>query len=213
MHLPTLLDEARLAGFEDALGDVAPDLAGARLFGRPALARWLEAESAVARAASAALGAPAFPVRAILFDKTEAANWALGWHQDRTIAVRARRDLNGFGPWTRKGGVVHVAPPITLLDAMATVRIHLDAVPETNAPLLVAVGSHRLGAILECDIDAIVARSEIVTCLAERGDLWIYSTPILHASKAASTPMRRRVLQVDYATAPLPPPLEWLGVG
>lgn len=188
------------------------DQAGARLFGRAVLGALLAQGSVISDSASAALGAPAFPVRAILFDKTANANWALGWHQDRTIAVCGRHDVAGFGPWTRKAGVAHVTPPIALLERMATIRIHLDSVPESNAPLLVAAGSHRLGAIAERDLDAVVARSEIVSCLAERGDAWLYSTPILHASNAASMPQRRRVLHVDYATDALPPPLEWLGL-
>ncbi|MEL7190648.1 MAG: phytanoyl-CoA dioxygenase, partial [Pseudomonadota bacterium] len=47
---------------------------------------------------------------------------------------------------------------------------------------------------------------------AEAGDIWLYSTPILHASDAAEKPSSRRVLQVDFAAEPLPDGLEWLGV-
>ncbi len=78
------------------------------------------------------------PVRAILFDKQDGANWALGWHQDRTIEVAKQRQVEGFGPWTVKQGRVHVAPPVSLLEHMVTVRFHLDPVDADNAPLLVA---------------------------------------------------------------------------
>ena len=158
------------------------------------------------------LGARCFPVRAILFDKSEATNWSLGWHQDRTIVVRERRDLPGFGPWTVKSGLKHVAPPVQILAGMVTLRIHLDPVPADNAPLKVALGSHRLGVVPEAEVDAVVARADIATCLAERGDIWLYRTLILHASAAAIRPARRRVLQVDYAAEPLPGGLEYLGV-
>jgi ectoine hydroxylase-related dioxygenase (phytanoyl-CoA dioxygenase family) len=162
--------------------------------------------------AAKALGLDCFPVRALLFDKTEATNWALGWHQDRTIVVRERREVPGFGAWTVKSGLQHVAPPADVLAQMVTLRVHLDPVPEDNAPLQVACGSHRLGMVPESDVDAVVERSEILTCLADRGDVWLYRTLVLHASAAASRPARRRVLQVDYAATPLPNGLKYLGV-
>lgn len=95
---------------------------------------------------------------------------------------------------------------------MVTLRIHLDPVPADNAPLMVAPGSHRLGRIAAPDIRAIVERCGTAACLAERGDVWSYATPILHASAASTGHARRRVLQVDYAIGALPAPLGWLGV-
>ena len=100
-------------------------------------------------AGSPVLGEAARPVRAILFDKTPSTNWGLPWHQDRTIVVTRRVEVEGFGPWTVKRGLLHVAPPFDLLAGMVTLRIHLDPVPETNAPLLIAPGSHRLEQIPE----------------------------------------------------------------
>lgn len=176
------------------------------------MAQLLVADSPVGAVASAALGPACFPVRAVLFDKNAVTNWALGWHQDRTIVVRERREVPGFGPWTVKNGLQHVAPPIDVLAGMVTLRVHLDPVPQDNAPLLIARGSHRLGMVPETEVDAVVARSEIFACLAERGDVWLYRTLILHASAAASRPQRRRVLQVDYAAQPLPHGLEYLGM-
>ncbi|WP_404374207.1 phytanoyl-CoA dioxygenase family protein [Sphingomonas sp. MMS24-J45] len=155
------------------------------------------------------LGSKVRPVRALLFDKHRGSNWALGWHQDRTIEVSTRVDTPGFGPWTIKAGRQHVAPPIALLQAMVTVRIHLDNVDVDNAPLLVAPGSHRLGLIPEREIESVVSRLGTAICLAKRGDAWLYSTPILHASDAALNPRRRRVLQIDFSGAALPNGLEW----
>lgn len=95
---------------------------------------------------------------------------------------------------------------------MVTLRAHLDDVPATNAPLMIAPGSHRLGRIPESQISAVVEACGTATCVADAGDVWLYSTPILHASDAATAPRSRRVLQVDYAADPLPDGLEWLGV-
>lgn len=196
-----------------ALADTLPqDHAGVRLHGAPALLPIIGADSSVAGLASELLTAPAFPVRAVLFDKTPERNWSLAWHQDRTIVVRRRLDVDGFGPWTIKAGLVHVAPPMTVLWRMVTVRIHLDPVPADNAPLLIAPGSHTLGRIAEADIAVAVERYGTRACLAEAGDVWLYATPILHASDAARSATRRRVLQVDYAADALPDGLEWLGV-
>ena len=158
------------------------------------------------------LGPECLPVRAILFDKNADQNWSLGWHQDRTIAVRQRIDIDGFRPWSVKTGMVHVEPPFELLAKMVTVRAHLDAVPETNAPLLIAPGSHQRGRVPTAEIPEVVRQCGIIACLAAVADIWLYATPILHASDAAAAPQHRRVLQIDYAVGHLPGGLEWLGV-
>ena len=164
-------------------------------------------------AASELLGAEARPVRAVLFDKTPAANWAVAWHQDRTIPVRERIESEGFGPWSRKDGTLHVAPPVAVLERMATLRIHIDPVSPENAPLKAALGSHRIGLVPATEAAATAGELPQAVCLAEPGDVWAYSTPILHASERARRPSRRRVLQVDYAAFDLPGGLEWAGVG
>ena len=117
--------------------------------------------------------------------------------------------MPGFGPWTLKHGMIHVEPPFELLAAMVTLRVHLDPVPASNAPLRIAPGSHRLGRIPAGEIDEAVRRCGEAQCLADAGDVWLYATPILHASEVASQPLRRRVLQIDYAADELPGGLRW----
>jgi len=206
------LDRVTVQDLIAALSDQPAYHAGTRLFGVGAIRPFVQREGPVGMLAASILGDACHPVRAILFDKTPHTNWALGWHQDRVIAVETRVDVEGFGPWTRKHGALHVAPPFSVLAQMATIRVHLDDVPTTNAPLLIAPGSHRLGRIAEADVQTTVRRCGVSTCLAMAGDAWLYATPILHASEAASVPCRRRVLQVDYAAADLPGGLNWLGV-
>lgn len=195
-----------------ALEHLPEDHAGIRIAGLEKLNPLLEPEGPIGSVAAEALGPQSRPVRAILFDKTAQTNWSLAWHQDRTICVKKRINVDGFGPWTTKCEMQHVAPPFDLLTRMATLRVHMDDVPQTNAPLLIAPGSHADGRILVDVIDEVVARRGVKTCLARAGDIWLYSTPILHASEASATPARRRVLQVDYAAEELPGGLEWLGV-
>jgi hypothetical protein len=206
------VDVSALRGIEDALVGQPTGRAGVRLFTVAGLRPLLEADGPVGQLAASRLGRDCRPVRAILFDKTPAANWALAWHQDRVIAVAERIEVEGFGPWTRKHGAVHVAPPFELLAHMLTLRLHLDDVPSTNAPLLVAPGSHRLGHVAEADVPSVVRRCGQVVCTATAGDAWLYATPILHASEAALDVGSRRVLQVDYAVDDLPGGLRWLGI-
>lgn len=208
-------DRAALSILPDlrAIADAQPhERAGVRLYGVTGLRPLLANDGILGMLAAAKLGAGCRPVRAVLFDKTETTNWALGWHQDRTIVARERIDVPGFGPWTVKAGLTHVGPPQDLLADMLTMRVHLDDVPDTNAPLLIAPGSHQLGRIPEAKITRIVERYGVVTCLAEAGDVWLYATPILHASAAAASPARRRVLQIDFAAVDLPEGLCWLGI-
>lgn len=202
-----------LEALEQMSRELPGERAGIRITGYEPLRPLLAVDGPVGMAAARVLGDTCRPVRAIMFDKTGTANWSLGWHQDRTICVRERIDVEGFGPWTVKQGLVHVAPPFALIAGMVTMRVHLDDVPHDNAPLLIAPGSHRFGLVPESKVDAVVERSGVRTCTASAGDIWIYATPILHAShKAAASGRRRRVLQVDYSRDTLPDGLRWLGI-
>ncbi len=197
---------------EAALAELNADEPGVRIRHGSAIRSFLVADGCIGSIAVRALGKEVHAVRAILFDKTLHNNWSLGWHQDRTICVKQRREVAGFGPWTTKAGMQHVAPPASLLARMVTVRAHLDDVPVENAPLLIAPGSHLFGRVPEGEINTVVQRCGIEACLAQAGDVWLYSTLILHASEPALLTARRRVLQIDYAAEPLPGGLEWFGV-
>jgi hypothetical protein len=201
-----------VAMITNALSSSPTDQAGVRLFGSAELRPMLAATGVIGSLATGLMRRTMQPVRAVLFDKSPLTNWRLAWHQDRVIVVKERLPVDGFGPWTRKQGALHVAPPFAILSRMLTLRVHLDAVPSTNAPLLIAPGSHRFGRVSEQDVPEVVARCGAVACEADAGDVWAYSTPILHASEAAMLPKRRRVLQVDYSGDDLLGGLEWLGV-
>ena len=220
---PQALTPADTAALGDLLSAFAGTGPGTRLFpprdgegdrakpggGGPALAKLLNSANQIARHL---LGTSACPVRAIFFDKNPERNWSLGWHQDRTIAVRARIDTPGFTDWTAKSGIHHVVPPFEILQRTLTLRLHLDNAAEDNAPLLVAPGSHRLGRIPEREIPAAVARCGTAACLADAGDIWAYFTPILHASERARPP--RPPPRPPAALGGRGPAgrLEWLGV-
>lgn len=204
---PNVLSTSDLAEIEPLFESMHHDTAGNRL--QLASVHRLAAVRKIVARLSTTIGPGARIVRALLLDKKPATNWALGWHQDRVIEVAHRVQVAGFGSWTVKDGRHHVAPPIEILRRMITARLHIDPVGPDNAPLLIAPGSHLLGAIAEKDVPGIVQCQGEAMCLAGRGDVWIYSTPMLHASRRAERPHQRRVLQIDVSADVLPGGLTW----
>jgi hypothetical protein len=164
---------------------------------------------AVRRLVGAVLGAGAFPVRAILFDKTAGANWKVGWHQDLIIPVRRRVETPGFGGWSVKAGVTHVHPPEEVLRRLLAVRLHLDDCGEENGPLRVLPGSPASGKLAPAAVREWRERAPAVTCCLPRGGGLLMRPLLLHASSPAVLPGRRRVLHLEFAAGPLPGGLEW----
>jgi hypothetical protein len=149
-------------------------------------------------------------VRSILFDKSPDTNWAVGWHQDPTIAVAERIDLPGFGPWSVKDGEPHCQPPVAVLDAITVLRIHLDPVTPASGPLCVVAGSHTCGIIPSADLDDLAKRSRIVEGCTPAGGATLTRPLSVHSSaRAAPEAGRRRVLHMEFSTVPLPSGLRW----
>ncbi|MDP3739270.1 MAG: phytanoyl-CoA dioxygenase family protein [Hyphomonadaceae bacterium] len=197
------LSETKLRALDPicALGS-AP---GARIAPAPDL---IAALAPVDRLAQSLL-AGARPVRVVAFNKTEAANWALPWHQDRVIAVRERVETPGFVNWTRKSGVWHVEPPIGLLERMLFLRVHLDAADVESACLVVATGSHSRGKVPDDRAEGIASAAVTEQCIAQRGDVLAAKALILHRSGASRRPTSRRAIRIDYSAEQLQAPLQW----
>jgi ectoine hydroxylase-related dioxygenase (phytanoyl-CoA dioxygenase family) len=210
---PGILSEATIGLLQDVCDQHIGAKPGIRLYQSAAISDVLCKSSKVSALAQRFLGDSVRPVHAVMFDKSRDTNWALGWHQDRTISVRERIDVAGYGPWTVKAGSVHVEPPFDVIRQMITLRLHLDDVDQDNAPLQIAPGSHHIGRIPASEIDATVTRLGSRSCVANAGDVWVYSTGILHASDKATRPRRRRVLHVDFSAENLPGGLDWSGIG
>ena len=150
-----------------------------------------------------------FPVRTIYFDKTPETNWLVAWHQDLTLALHARVEVAGFGPWSTKGGVPHVQPPVEFLQQMLTVRLHLDDANDSNGALRVLPGSHRLGRLSAESIHELRARQPDHLCAVMAGDVLLMRPLLLHASGRSTSTRHRRVLHIEYAAFTLPPELCW----
>lgn len=168
------------------------------------------AKSSVAfKIAEEILGVAAMPVRAILFDKTPAANWYVTWHQDLSIPVKNKIDSEGFGPWSMKDGIQHVQPPAAILEKMVSLRIHLDACSDSNGAIKFIAGSHRAGLLAPEQLAWWRDNHNSVVCPAERGDIIAMRPLVLHSSSLSELPDHRRVLHLEYASATLPSGMEW----
>jgi ectoine hydroxylase-related dioxygenase (phytanoyl-CoA dioxygenase family) len=175
----------------------------------PEVERLVVAGGALANAANELMGAHARAVRILYFDKTPEMNWAVPWHQDRTIAVADRLEMPGFGPWTVKAGVHHVEPPEPILRSILSLRLHLDDCGTDNGPLMVLRGSFRLGRVSAQQIKRHVENGQVQVCCAKAGDVVAMRGLTIHASERASRPGHRRVLHVDFSAADLPGGLQW----
>lgn len=166
---------------------------------------------AALNALAAQLPPNARPVRVIAFNKTEANNWTLPWHQDRVVALRERIETPGFTNWTNKAGIWHAEPPIGFFERMIFARIHLDPADTENGCLQLALGTHARGKIAAADAEAVANAAPIENCIAERGDVLFAKALVLHRSAPSRTSVGRRAVRIDYCADALPPPLEWAG--
>lgn len=148
-------------------------------------------------------------VRATLFDKTADSNWRVQWHQDRTITVKERMDVAGYGPWTTKVGVLHVEPPASVLAQMLAVRIHLDECGPDNGLLRVISGSHEGGKLSEQQLQSSLLDSTATDLRVPKGGIVLMRPLLVHASVPARVPAHRRVLHIEFAPVEAISPLKW----
>ncbi len=159
--------------------------------------------------ANMVLDAEAHPVKAFLFDKTHQANWRVAWHQDLTIAVKKQQAVTGFSNWSQKAGIVHVQPPVEILENLLTLRIHLDNCDRYNGALKIIPGSHRYGKIASTAIEGWTKLGQAHTCEMQAGDILLMRPLLLHSSSPSTNPTHRRVLHIEYSATNLPGGLEW----
>jgi ectoine hydroxylase-related dioxygenase (phytanoyl-CoA dioxygenase family) len=149
-----------------------------------------------------------FNVKAIYFDKPPQSNWIVAWHQDLTISVSDKTDIEGFTNWTLKQGQPTVQPPRGILENIYTVRIHLDDCDETNGALRVIPKSHQKGVISMKDF-RLEDYPEPVTCTVLKGGVMLMKPLILHASNKSTSERNRRVIHLEFSDMDLPDGLDW----
>lgn len=148
-----------------------------------------------------------FVVKSIYFDKPESSNWFVPYHQDLTISVDKKSDAEGFGPWSVKEDRFAVQPPLSILQNIFTIRIHIDNTDENNGALRVIPGSHLKGVCRPETIDWTKEKETI--CTVPEGGIMIMRPLLLHASGRTINNRKRRVIHIEFSSKQLPPSLKW----
>lgn len=169
---------------------------------------YLQSSNIYEKAALYLKGEPKF-VRAILFNKTPQNNWLVTWHQDKTVAVSASTKPDGWGPWSTKDGVLHVQPPLEVLNEMIAIRIHIDASTDENGCLKVLPKTHELGIVSPEEVSQLAANEEAISCVAKRGSALVMRPHVLHSSSKGANPSQRRVLHLEFSSYCLPKGISW----
>jgi len=148
-----------------------------------------------------------FVVKSIYFDKPEKSNWYVAYHQDLTISVDKKVELENFGPWTTKQNQFAVQPPLDILENIFTIRIHLDNTDENNGALKVVPKSHAKGIYRPETIDWNMETENI--CNVEKGGVMIMKPLLLHGSNRTTNGKKRRVIHIEFSDRELPAELKW----
>ncbi len=153
------------------------------------------------------VGDNCFVVKSIYFDKPETSNWYVSYHQDLTISVDKKIDIDKYGPWTRKQDQFAVQPPIEILENITTVRIHLDDTDKHNGALRVIQHSH-LKKIYRPEF--INWENEIeTTCSVKQGGVMLMKPLTLHSSSRTTNNKKRRVIHIEFSNIELPAAISW----
>ena len=198
--IPAVLTDAETDCVLTAVSASKRSRAGARHLMGDAVVSRLARDRRLVGLASAALGVPAQPYRATLFEKSLVSNWLVVWHQDTALPLEHRREAAGWGPWSTKAGVVYAHAPASALQRIVALRVHLDDSTSENGPLRVVPGSHELGVLSDAEIQALIARERPHECTVGRGGIVVMRPLLVHASSKAAIPASRRVLHLEYAT-------------
>jgi ectoine hydroxylase-related dioxygenase (phytanoyl-CoA dioxygenase family) len=148
-----------------------------------------------------------FVVKSIYFDKPENSNWFVSYHQDLTISVDKKLELENFGPWTTKQNQFAVQPPLNILQDNFTIRIHLDKTNAENGALKIIPKSHLKGVYRAETIDWNTETETI--CNVEKGGIMIMKPLLLHSSGRTTNNNKRRVLHIEFSKSSLPENLNW----
>ncbi|NRF39011.1 phytanoyl-CoA dioxygenase family protein [Pedobacter foliorum] len=153
-------------------------------------------------------GSDYFIVKSIYFDKPEQSNWFVSYHQDLTISVDRKVELDDYSKWTVKQNQFSVQPPLDVLKQIYTVRIHLDDTDENNGALKVVPGSHLKDVFRPQDIDWSKETEHI--CAVPKGGVMIMKPLLLHSSSRTTNNNKRRVIHIEFCNQELHEELKWV---
>ncbi|MDT7832809.1 phytanoyl-CoA dioxygenase family protein [Flavobacteriaceae bacterium S356] len=149
-----------------------------------------------------------FLSKGIYFNKQKGTNWFVSYHQDISISVKERVEVEGYTNWTLKKNQLGVIPPKNILDGMVTFRIHLDEVDDTNGALRVIEKSHKKGIIrVDENFNKSTYGNEVI-CEVEKGGVMLMKPLLLHASNKSISESDRRVIHLEFSNQEIP--MGWL---
>jgi ectoine hydroxylase-related dioxygenase (phytanoyl-CoA dioxygenase family) len=148
-------------------------------------------------------------IQCTLFDKSPDKNWLVSLHQDLSIPVRHRIDDPECSGWSEKEGQVYVQPPVSVLEQLVAIRVHVDESTGENGPLRVVPGSHAFGRLHAERTEGLRSACGEVVVPVPRGGALVIRPLVLHASSKATGSKPRRVLHFVFGPPQLPCGLEW----
>jgi ectoine hydroxylase-related dioxygenase (phytanoyl-CoA dioxygenase family) len=102
-----------------------------------------------------------------------------------------------------------VQPPITVLERLVAVRVHIDDCPAENGALRVVPHSHMEGRLDPRQVEALRQRHGETVIPVAQGGVLVMRPLLLHASSKATSLNPRRVLHFVFGPPVLPLGLEW----
>lgn len=147
-------------------------------------------------------------IKSIYFDKPPNANWIVNWHQDLTINVIGQTSDPEYKNWRMLKDRTVVQAPLTILQNIVTIRIHLDDCTEENGALRVVPKSHLEGIVkIGNQIASLKAAAQI--CEIQAGGILLMKPLTFHASKRTNNNLSRRVIHLEFCNIDLPKGMEW----
>lgn len=148
-----------------------------------------------------------FIVKSIYFDKPEKSNWFVSYHQDLTISVNEKKEIENFTNWTKKHNQFAVQPTTGILENIFTVRIHLDNTNSENGALKILNKSHQKSVFRLDNID--FCNEEELICDVKSGGIMIMKPLLFHGSNKTTNDKNRRVIHIEFSNKILPENLQW----
>lgn len=207
--IPSVIDEVMLRRLGAFVGGIASGGAGSRRLLDEAWCAHLAGALRNDARIRSLLPRSAVAVQCTLFDKSPAKNWLVSLHQDLSIPVVSRVDDPGLSGWSEKEGQLYMQPPVSVLEQLVAVRVHIDDCTPANGALRVVPGSHAHGRVDQTKAQHLSQQHGETLVPVGQGGALVMRPLILHASSKAITPAPRRVLHFVFGPPRLPLGLEW----
>jgi hypothetical protein len=207
--IPSVIDEVMIRRLRAFVGGIANGGAGSRRLLDEAWCAHLSSALRNDARIRSLLPRNAVAVQCTLFDKSPAKNWLVALHQDLSIPAASRVDDPGLSGWSEKEGQLYVQPPVSVLEQLVAVRVHMDDCTLKNGALRVVPGSHTQGRVDQTKAEYLIEQHGETLVPVSRGGALVMRPLLLHASSKAISPTPRRVLHFLFGPKSLPLGLEW----